>query len=147
MRLTLGTVSSVAALILIALAFWPTTPSGPAAPLLVAQDQPARPAKGAKAAKTDSAETDQTESPSIVTEQKLRERVEVDYLEVPVADLLQDIEVTNGLQIYLNRAALDDVGMPADTRVTVRLAVSGSTHCWTLSSTNYNSSMLCGMAL
>jgi hypothetical protein len=118
MRTTLGTLVSAVVVIACAVAFWPQGGSAPLAPnSVVAQDPPAAAENNAPAA---AAEPDE-DALNDQTTNKLKKRIDAEFQELPIEDALKSIAASTQVQFYTDRRALEDVGINADTPVSITL--------------------------
>jgi len=121
MRCTYGTAAALAAGLLIAAAFWPSTPQGPAPSHAVAQDAAigggaggAPDAIGAAAGVADDNQR---------VEAALAKRLpQVSYVEVPLVDVLKSLEDKLDLDILIDEPALADESIALDVAVTFKVA-------------------------
>ncbi len=115
MRMTLGTAATIAAIAMMTSAFWPEGRPGPSPQRLVAQDK-------AQRAKSRSARLSPTrEEVDLRTEANLRERVDVDYIDLAFAEVLEQLGSQADLQFYIKVMALEDLGIAADFPITISL--------------------------
>lgn len=111
---------STAALILLAvtaLALWPEHRPGPAPPRALAQD-PNVPAPKPTGAGSDSKPA---KPANRGLEDKLAQRVNAEFIDTPLKDVLLFLADNAGVQIYVNRRALEDEGLTADVPVSMAL--------------------------
>ncbi|MBW3597656.1 MAG: permease prefix domain 1-containing protein [Planctomycetes bacterium] len=111
-RATLGSMMAAAAAVLAALAMWPDGRTGPAPATAVAQ-QPANGAAEASAAP----ETAEAEAPEDI----LSRRLDAEFIETPLADVLAFLADSVGGQVYVSRKQLDDAAISLDAPVTLSL--------------------------
>ena len=121
---------STAALVLLALgvvAIWPEHRPGPAPARAVAQNeggggQPAVPGGAAKPGKQ---AANPTGAPAANGEaslsEKLSKRLTAEFIDTPLGDVLSYLSEQGDVQIFLNRKALENEGIPLDTPVTINL--------------------------
>lgn len=122
MRCTAVSVVVVLAAVLAAVAFWPAA-QAPFAPEAIAQSAGEQDKRGASLPATGSpaaAEMDGELSDQVRA--KLVKRVDVEFMETPLGDALTFLAEKAGVQIYLKRRALDDVGITPLDPVTFNLA-------------------------
>ena len=132
MRCTIGTVAALAALLLIATAFWPESPQAPIPNRLVAQSAATTPALAAAPAPAVSEDDERDIALQVV----LDRQIEVQFLETSLEDCLNYIKEYCGqeeggaappraarynLNIYIDRSALVDSGIPLDALVSLQL--------------------------
>ena len=106
---------SAAAIVLVAvglLAFWPGHNAGPGVAAVVAQ-APAGDAKPAVPA------TDAGKDPSVTD--KLNQRVDAEFLETPLTDVLDFLAIQSDVQFYVSRKRLEEAGVAPDSLVTKTL--------------------------
>ena len=115
MRMTLRTAAGLAALVVLATAFWPPGRPGPAPPQLVAQDDVPETAADRPlqlpVRQGDASEVDQ----------KLSRRIDIDFIELPFHDALADLCLQADLQFYIKTRYLDDHGVDVGSPVTLEL--------------------------
>lgn len=118
MRATLGTAVATAALVMMAMALWPDAKQSlplPLPPLASAIAQEAAPADAPGAAPG--------QGPAVRKEREdpLVRRVDADFVETPLADVLEFISDAVDGQIYVNQRRLAVADIPLDTPLTLRL--------------------------
>jgi hypothetical protein len=126
MRCTFGTVAALAASLLVATAFWPATPHNPIAGTAVAESE--KPAVDVPVAAVGAAARRETAhflnfNP---TEDRIRRALdqptEVAFNEQPLEEAIRYLSAYHGINIWINRQALLDSGVAADTPVTLQLS-------------------------
>ncbi|MDX1948659.1 MAG: permease prefix domain 1-containing protein [Pirellulaceae bacterium] len=105
---------SVAAMLLVAfglITFWPGSNSGPGPAIVTAQAPPgATPPKPAAEAPH--------ESPLA---EKLNQRIDAEFVETPLTDVIDFLSQTAGIQMYVNRKRMEDEGVAIDSPITESL--------------------------
>lgn len=115
MRMTFGSMVAIAAIVFVASALWPEGRPGPSPARLAAQDKAQR-AKARTPRLSPSREDIDLE-----TEASLKERVDVEYIELAFAEALDQLGSQGDLQFYIKVMALDDHGIPADYPISISL--------------------------
>jgi hypothetical protein len=120
MRLT---TASVAATVLIAAAiftFWPGTNAGPGPAATIAQDPfggpPAAAAPAAPAGPTDPVGGGES-----TLDEKLNKRIDAEFIETPLKDVLAYLHDTTRISFYLKTKRLDEAGVSTDAAVSLSL--------------------------
>ncbi|MCE9527872.1 MAG: STN domain-containing protein [Planctomycetales bacterium] len=118
----IGTVSVVglAAAVLLGVAFWP---EGGKVKVLQAvaqtEEKPAAPGGGPAGGGGVPAKPEAKAEQSI--EQKLAQRIDADYPEVPFKELLEDLQQRTQIQIYVNRKAISGTDISLDAPISINL--------------------------
>lgn len=110
MKVSAFSVAGLAAAVLLAIALWPENQRLPATAQAVAQQPKAKGKAKGKAPEY---------QPTL--EEKLARRVDADFAETPVKDLLDFLSDSAGVQFYINRRALTDENVALDTPITMNL--------------------------
>jgi hypothetical protein len=105
MKVSAFGVAGLAAAGLLALALWPESGRVPATPQAVAQ-QPAK---------------DKPQAKAETLEAKLARRARVEFMEMPLKDVLSYFADTYDIQVYVSRRALENEAIPTDAPVTLTL--------------------------
>lgn len=118
----IGTISIVglAAAALLAVALWPEG-AQVKAPQVVAQteEKPAAAGSGPAGGDGVAAKSEATAEQSI--EQKLSQRIDADYPDVPFQELLYDLSERTKIQMYVNRKAIDGTEASLDAPISINL--------------------------
>lgn len=118
----IGTISIVglAAAALLAVALWPEG-AQVKAPQVVAQtdEKPAAAGSGPAGGDGVAARSEATAEQSI--EQKLAQRIDADYPDVPFLELLYDLSERTKIQMYVNRKAIDGTEASLDAPISINL--------------------------
>lgn len=116
MRMTFGSVAAISVLVLMTSALWPDGRRGPSPKQVTAQD------------KVKKHERDRAPllSPALGdadlrVEENLKKRIDVEYVEVPFAEALEELEANSELQFYVKVRYLEDLGLSTDEPVTLNL--------------------------
>ena len=109
MKVSAFSVAGLAAAVLLAIALWPESQRLPATATAIAQ-QPAGKGKGKMRA-----------APQPSLDEKLAKRMDADFLDTPLKDVLEFLTQSNGVQFYTNRRALTDENLALDTPITISL--------------------------
>ena len=114
MRMTLGTAAGLAVLVMLTTAFWPQGRSGASLDHVVAQDEVAPGEQAALRAPT-------LDASDRLAEAELRNRVDIDFIDIPIVEALDELCSQVGLQFYLKEKYLEDEGISADAPVSLSL--------------------------
>jgi hypothetical protein len=114
MKVSAFSVAGLAAAVLLAVALWPENQRLPATGRAIAQ-QPAGGDEGA--ADVGAAQPDV----KATLEQKLAQRLDADFLEFPLRDVLAFLADQAQVQFYINRRALDDEAASDDAPISLKL--------------------------
>jgi hypothetical protein len=115
-----ATTISAAAMVLVALGiatFWPGRNAGPGVAQVIAQEEEADKAE----AETAIAPAEDKDVRAAIDE-KLNERIPVEFVELPLKDAFQDLSKKTGLTFYIKAYKLEEAGISIDTPVTIQFA-------------------------
>jgi hypothetical protein len=111
------TTFSAAATLLIAagiITFWPGTNAGPGIAQVAAQNEEAK----ADKSEDKPAEKEANDSQKITLEEKLNQRIDVEFVELPLKDVFDFLQSNTGIQFYVNAKRLEEAGVSTDSPVT-----------------------------
>jgi len=115
MRMTFGTAVAISAIVLMASAFWPEGRPGPAPRQIIAQDESKAAATSAPLRSPMLGDADRG------AEATLKSRIEVDYADIPLTDVLADLGHNSSLQFHIKTRLLEENGVATDRLVTLSL--------------------------
>lgn len=115
MRMTFGTAAAISAIVLMTSAFWPEGRPGLSPPKLVAQSEANQATTRVPLFSPRLGDAD------LQAEANLRKRIDVDCIDTPFADALDELEHQSELQFYVKVRYLEDIGISTNEPVTLSL--------------------------
>jgi hypothetical protein len=116
MKWTAASIGGLAAMALLAVALWPENANVKLTPKAVAQP-PA--AEGGAAAKKDEAKS--KEDNNAATEAVLARQIAADFVETPLADVIEFLSDLTAVEFYVNWKKLEEDGIARDAPISIRL--------------------------
>ena len=128
MRMTVGTVAVLVAIALLSTAFWPETGQGPLPMRVQAQKKSKQRnltgragVPGKQGSSVQSRPTATVDENNAATELRLTRRVEAQFLDQPLDEVLDSIRLKYGFQVYVNTKQLEDMGVDLSAPVNINL--------------------------
>src|SRR5262245_41700446 len=99
---------------------WPAPSAGPGSAAAVAQDREQPAAEQSKPAEDKPAEAKPEEGAKSLAD-KLTQRGDFEFIETPLKDVVQALQLQTGVQFVLNQKKMEEAGINIDTPITKQL--------------------------